>query len=132
MRSNLRAAIRRMRRGEGGYTLVETLFAMVFLAIGLLAIAQMVPLASSHLTSARVYTDSQQLAESLLEELKAADYNDAVVAAGTHTMTVDGRTLDYTVTDNAPVPGTKRIDLTVTWTESRGTKSLVFTTQIAR
>lgn len=124
---------RGFRRGrEAGFTLVETLFAMIFLAIGLLAVAQMIPLASSHIASARNYTTAQEAAETTLEDLKALPFNDASLAAGDHTLTVDGRTVAYTVTDGVPVAGTKRIDLTVTWTESRGTKTLSFTTLLTR
>jgi Tfp pilus assembly protein PilV len=108
------------------------MFALVFLGVGLLAMAQSIPLASSQLTSSRNHTTATEAAQTTLERLSALDYSAAELTAGTHTEASGKQTITYTVQDDVPVPGTKRVDLVVTWPESKGTRTLNYTTLIHR
>jgi ACT domain-containing protein len=108
------------------------MFALVFLSVGLLAIAQLIPIAGAQLTSSRNYTSSQEAAQTVLDDLGSLDYTDAQLVAGSHTIIDGARTIVYTIQDNVPLTGTKRVDLTVSWQESGGTQTVTYTTLISR
>jgi len=131
---SLRVRIKRLgrRRSDEGFTLIESMFALVFLSVGLLAIAQMIPLAGMQITSSRNHTSAQEAAQTTLDNLGLLDYNDAQLTAGTHTLDDSLRTITYSVQDNVPVANTKRVDLTVSWTEGGGGKSINYTTLISQ
>ena len=114
--------------GDEGFTLIEVLFALTFLSIGLLAMAQMIPLASSQIVSSRNHTLATELADQTLSRLQTLSMDDAELTAGTHTNTIDDRTIAYVVVDNTPVPGAKRIDLTVSWIEFGVAQTIDYTT----
>ena len=118
--------------GDGGFSLIETLFAMTFLSIGLLAMAQMIPLASSQLVQSQRHTVATETAQLVLEELSQLPFGDAALTAGTHTTTVDNQTVEYVVTDNDPVPGAKRVDLSVSWSAPGGAKTITYNTILRR
>ena len=115
-------------RRERGFSMVELLIAMVVMAIGLMGAAQMIPLAMAGVTQAGMRTRSVQIAQERLDDLVSKDYDASVLNAGTYSETVDNTTLDWTIADDSPVPGTKRIDLTVSWVTARGTQNSSFTT----
>jgi len=112
-----------------GFTLTEMLIGLVFLAIGLLAIAGM------QLTSVRGnffssnMTQASILAQDRLEGLRQLDFTDAGLGAGTHN---DGAipgtvfTRQYNV---SVVPGTTMLNImvTVSWRDSTD-HSLSFST----
>ena len=110
---------------------METMFALIFLSVGLLAIAQLMPLAGAQLTSSRNHTHSQEVAQTVLDELTSLEYNATELTAGSHTLTTEERDVTYTIQDNVPVPGTKRVDMIISWEESQGLQAINYTTLIA-
>jgi len=132
--SSLSRRIKRLgrRSSEEGFTLIESMFALVFLSVGLLAIAQLIPLAGMQLTSSRNHTQAQEAAQTQLDNLGLLDYDDAALTAGSHVVNDGTRTITYTVQNNVPLTGTKRVNLRVTWTEGGGTKSINYTTLISQ
>jgi prepilin-type N-terminal cleavage/methylation domain-containing protein len=119
------------RRRAAGFSVVELLIAMVVMAIGLLGAAQMIPLAMAGVTQAGNRSRSVQLAQERLDDLMGSDFDSSALIAGTYSEAVDNTTIDWTIADDSPVPGTKRIDLTVSWQTSRGTRSSSFTTYLS-
>jgi type IV pilus assembly protein PilV len=118
--------------GDGGFSLIEVMFAVTFLGIGLLAIAQLIPAGLAGVTQARVRTNAVQAAQEQLDALRAGDFEDAALTAGDYTLD-DGRfTLDWTIADDQPMAGMKRVDLTVSWEERSGTQSVVFNTYLTQ
>lgn len=63
-------------RGEAGFTLVEALCAIVILAFGLIAVANLLLVASTSNTTANLSTAATTLAVQQLEVLKAVPFND--------------------------------------------------------
>ena len=70
--------------GEAGFTLVEALCAIVILAFGLIAITNLLLVASTSNTTANLSTAAATLATQQLEVLKAVPFNDpgGLLAAG--------------------------------------------------
>lgn len=114
-------------RGEG-FSLVEVMIAITFLGIGLLAIGQLVPAGMAGITQARVRTNAVQAAQMRVDELQSEDFTSAALTAGTYTETVGNYTLSWTIIDNTPVPGSKRINLVASWPVLTGTKTARLTT----
>jgi Tfp pilus assembly protein PilV len=121
-----------VRSAAAGFSLIEVLFAIAFLGFGLLAVAQMIPLATRQVTSSKVITDAVASGQTKMEELKMLDYADADLAAGSHTDTIGRFTRTWVVTDDVPSSGTKRVDLAVTWENAQGTQEATMTTHIMR
>jgi type IV pilus assembly protein PilV len=120
----------RAGRGDRGFSLIEVMIAVTFLGVGLLAIAQLIPYGLAGVTQARVRTNAVNAAQARLDALSASDYESAALTPGDYTET-DGRyTLDWTVTDNQPIQGMKRIDLSVSWDEKSGTKTVELNTYV--
>ena len=119
-------------RPQGGFSLIEVMFAIAFLGFGLLAVAQMMPLATRQVVSSKQLTDGVAVGQTLMEELKMDDYAGASLTAGSHTRTSGVYTLDWIVTNNVPVTGSKRVDLTVCWNVSGQTRTTEMSTYITR
>jgi Tfp pilus assembly protein PilV len=117
---------------QAGFSLLEVVFAMVFLSIGLLATAQMIPAGLAGVTQARVRTNAVQAAQQRLEELRSADFLSADLAAGTYTESNGDYTVQWIITDDAPVPGSKRVDITSTWSTVTGTQTSTLMTYVTR
>jgi type IV pilus modification protein PilV len=121
---------KRLRESSEGFTLIEILIAMTFLAIGLMGIAQLVPLGMAGVTQARVRTNAVQAAQEKMDELRAEDFDSAALTAGDYTEVNGNYTLAWTVTDSIPVPGSKRIALTSSWDAPRGTQNVNLATYV--
>jgi Tfp pilus assembly protein PilV len=104
------------------------MIAMTFLSIGLLAVAQLIPLGMGGVTQARVRTNAVQAAQQQIDILRAADIADVV--PGNYTLTDGQYNLAWTVVADTPVPGVKRIDLTASWQHYTGTKTVSLTTHV--
>ncbi|TPW15972.1 MAG: hypothetical protein FD129_807 [bacterium] len=123
---------RASRSSRDGFSLIEVMFAIAFLGFGLLAVAQMMPLATRQVVSAKQLTDAMAQGQSLMEQLKMDDYNGSTLTAGDHTRQVGNFALAWTVTANEPVVGSKRIDLTISWNVSGTTETAEMSTYVTR
>jgi type IV pilus modification protein PilV len=127
------APARRGRRSRSeGFSLLETMIAMVVLGIGLLGVAQMIPLALAGVTQAGLRTSAVQAAQQRLDNLRSSEFADAALQAGTYTETLNGYSLAWTITDDDPVEGSKRIALTASWETVHGTRTTDLSTFITR
>jgi prepilin-type N-terminal cleavage/methylation domain-containing protein len=121
-------------KGDSGFTLIELLVAVSILSAGLLALGSMqIGAIRGNAYSANV-TEGSNLAADRLEKLLALPYTHADLTSGTH---VDpnpptGRTVRWTIVDDAPLANTKTVTLTVQWTDHAAQKSVSIQRIIAR
>ena len=116
-----RQAKRAIRKGDGGFSLIEVVFALTFLAVGILAVAAMIPAGTRGVTQSRVLTSGLMAAQVKLEDLKGMPYQ--TLTAGTFSDTTSVFTRTWTVTDSVPMAGCKKIQVTSTWTDSHGAQT---------
>lgn len=121
---------RRKPSRDEGFSLIEVMVAMTFLGIGLLAVAQMVPLGMAGVTQARVRTNAVQAAQEKLEDLRAEPFSSPSLTPGVYTEANGNYTLDWSIADDTPVPGSKRVLLTASWQHFSGTKNVRLTTYV--
>ena len=117
-------------RDAGGYSLIEVMIAMTFLSIGLLAVGQMVPAGLAGITQARVRTNAVQAAQQRMDTLRSSEFSSAALAAGTYSETQGNYTITWTITNNNPVPGSKRINMAASWQTKQGTQTSNLTTYV--
>lgn len=122
---------RPLRRNDSrGFSLIEIMVAMTFLGIGLLAVAQMVPLGMAGVVQARLRTNATQAAQEKVDELRGEDFTSAALTAGDYTEDTGDYNLQWTIADDTPVPGIKRVEVTASWEHWSGTKTVDLTTHI--
>lgn len=121
---------RRGAQGAGGFSLIEVVFALTFLAVGILAVAAMIPAGTRGVSQSRVLTSGLMAAQVKLEDLKGTPF--ASLNAGTFSDTTSVFTRTWTVTDSVPMAGCKKIDVQSTWTDSHGTQSTQLTSYVSK
>ena len=125
---------------ENGFSLLEVLIALVILAIGLLAVAQMQITAIKGNAFGSGMTSASSLAANTLERLMALPYNDAQLTASPWQqdsitgveggVNNAGYVREYQVEDNTPRLGMKQITVRIVWTDSNGRpKNVIIATQ---
>ena len=112
MSDNRNAVSSKRPAGEAGFTLVEALCAIVILAFGLIAITNLLLVASTSNTTANLSTAATTLAAQQLENLKAIPFADAnaiptaALAAGGD---LDADAAGFFTDPPADIPGVGRI-----------------------
>ena len=116
----------RAMQNDTGFTIIEVVIAISILAVGLLGVAAMQTSAIQVNSAAGRMTTRINWAQDKMEELKALPFSDPwLEETGSPTVpdsagnphqetTSDGYTVSWNVTDDSPVPNTKRIVVTVT------------------
>jgi Tfp pilus assembly protein PilV len=101
--------------GQTGSSLVELMMSLVFLSIGLLGVAQMIPTGMYQVEQAQLRTRAVQAAQERLEAIRSSDFDAPELVPGAYSETVGRYTISWTVVDASPVPGSKRIDVAASW-----------------
>lgn len=117
-------------RSNDGFSLIEVVFALTFLAVGILAVAAMIPAGTRGVSQSRVVTSGLMAAQVKLEQLRGTTF--MALTPGTFSDTTSVFTRTWTVTDSIPMTGCKRIQVTSRWTDSRGTQSTTLTSYVTR
>ena len=77
---------------------------------------QLAPKATQYANHGRKLSEANGLAQGLIEELRALPSNDALLQAGTFTdSTRTGFVRSWQITDNNPINGMKRVEVTVSF-----------------
>ena len=126
-----RPAVRLVALADG-FSLLEVIFALVFLGVGLLAVAGMIPLATHQIVAAKNVSGAVAAGQTQMEQLRTTDYNDPALVAGTYASTSGQYNLSWTIQDDTPVPWSKRVTMTVTWTTSSGPETTTMSTIVTR
>lgn len=113
-----------------GFSLIEVLFALTFLAVGILAVAAMIPAGTRGVTQSRVLTSGLMAAQVKLEDLKGTAFTALVPGTFRDTTSVFVRT--WTITDSIPMAGCKKLDVTATWTDSHGSQTAQLSSYVTR
>jgi Tfp pilus assembly protein PilV len=125
-----RRARARRQGAASGFSLIEVMFALTFLAVGILAVASMIPAGTRGVSESRTITSSLMAAQLKMEDLRGQTFN--ALAVGTFADTTSGFSRSWTVTDSVPTPGCKRIKVTASWSDKRGGQSTVLTSYVTR
>jgi len=102
----------REKRGQQGFTLIEVLIAMAIFSVGILAVGAMQITSTNSNASARIHTEEYTWVVDQIERLTALDYDLGDLTAGDHAVVQDPYTVSWTVVDDTPVAGAKRITVT--------------------
>lgn len=121
---------RRRGRAAEGFSLIEVMFALTFLAVGILAVASMIPAGTRGVSESRTITSGLMAAQLKLEELRGTPYSS--LPAGSHADTVSVFARTWTVTDSIPTAGCKRVLVTSSWSDARGAQSTTLTSYVTR
>lgn len=119
---------RRRVKSDHGFTLIEVSVALSILAIGLLSLAAMVPLAKSDVTRSDQRTRAVFLAQETAEWLHGLAYSDPLLTPGTHNdanFDQPGYTRSWSVTAGTPMANVKRVTVTISRTTGTGQNSSV-------
>ncbi|MEW6684805.1 MAG: prepilin-type N-terminal cleavage/methylation domain-containing protein [Candidatus Edwardsbacteria bacterium] len=125
----LKAKSKKRIANKRGFTLIELLVAITLLAIGILAIAGLMPLGSRSGEQARTLTRGIELAQQRMEYIKTLPYTHVELNKGYHppaggAITPTPEQVEkfqryYRVEDSIPMPNMKRVSVTVKWIAPR-------------
>ena len=123
-----------------GTTLIEVMFALIVLAIGIVAVARVFPSAAKAQIKSRMLTSGTYYAREKIEELGALAWSDTALTAGRHPggTATEGlgasgawnRYYDVTVM-SAPLTDLKKVTVTVSWYQG-GNRSTTTTTYLRK
>jgi prepilin-type N-terminal cleavage/methylation domain-containing protein len=107
------------RRGERGVSLIEIMVALIILGIAITMAMRTLPESNTVTTRARNVTKATNLVQQKLEQLRSLPYQDPLLSNGAHTdpgNPIDSHfTRTWTVQDDYPYTGMKRVNVTVTF-----------------
>lgn len=123
--------VRRRVDGEDrGFSLLEVLFALTFLAVGIMAVASMIPAGTRGVSQSRVLTTGLMAAQVKMEDLKGTPFLN--LTPGTYSDTTSVFTRTWTVTDSVPMAGCKKLSVTSRWIDSHGSQATVLTSYVSK
>ena len=113
-----------------GFSLVEVVFALTFLAVGILAVAALIPTGTRGVSRSQVLTSGLMSAQVKLEELKGTAFTSLTPGTFHDTTSVYVRT--WTVTDSVPMSGCKKLDVSTSWTVARGIQTAALSSYVTQ
>ncbi len=106
--------------GSRGFTLIEVLMALAIFSIGILAVGTMQINSANSNTGARIQTEEYTWVVGQIERLTALNYDHGDLSEDDdHSVDQGPYTVSWTVVDDSPVEGAKRITVTATGDHAR-------------
>lgn len=124
---------KRLMWPEEGFTLIEIMITLVIMSIGLMALAGLQISAIRGNAFSKRLTTAISIAQSRLEQVKNTPY--ANIQSESSTQVTESNlnfTRQVTVTNNSPLPNTKRVEVAVTWTQASKTYTVPISTIISQ
>ncbi len=122
----LAAKMIRPKRGSQGFTLLEVLMAFAIFSVGILAVGALQINSANTNTGARIHTEESTWVADQIERLTSLSYNDADLDPNDpadpndfHSVVHGPYTISWTVVEDSPVAGAKRIVVTATGSHHR-------------
>lgn len=107
---------RKQGKAEHGFTLIEVMIALAIFSIGFLGLTKMQITSIQGNDIAGNYTEGSAWGVSQIEDLMTMAYDNAALNDGTTGTATQGiYTMNWSVTEDAPVPNVKTINIIVTW-----------------
>jgi prepilin-type N-terminal cleavage/methylation domain-containing protein len=108
------------KRAQGGFTLVEVVVALIVVAIGIIGLSIVFPLATRDVGKSGVMSKAVELCQEKIEDFHMTGYDAIDLDPGyTHADTLNPIGGVYTRTwetyGDVPMPGCKRVVVRVTW-----------------
>jgi prepilin-type N-terminal cleavage/methylation domain-containing protein len=122
----------RLRHERAGFSLIELLMAIVFIGIGVVAVAGLFPLATKNVNDGKLLSTALGRAQEKLEDLEVAGFSSAVMTPGNYTDTLGTYVRTWAVQDSVPNDGTKMVTVSVGWPTNRGGEHVTLVTYVAR
>jgi len=123
-------------RNRAGFSLTEVMIALVVFGIGLVGLASSLPNGMQSREKARRMSVATFLNKEQIERLRSLSFNDADLADGLHTdptNPIDGVfNRRWQVQDDSPLPGMKRVTVSVSFVTDSADSQAVSTTQLTR
>lgn len=119
-------------RGSSGFSLLELVFAMVLLSIGLLGVASIFPLGTRFVNSGKITSTAVAFASEKMEELQSLPGDSAELQAGTYSDEITPYKRNWSIVDDMPIAGMKHLQVTTSWDTSRGTRQVTLETYVFR
>jgi len=124
----------RGRRREAGFTAVELIIAITFFGILMVGFLGVFPLGMRTVEKGERMTMASSMAQDEIERLKTLELTDADLVAGNHADAANPLlgvyTRTWTVTDDTPLAGMKRIDMTVSFSDNGIPRNILISTYL--
>jgi Tfp pilus assembly protein PilV len=132
MRISAKTLLARLRKDGVGFSLLELLMAIVFIGIGIMAVAALFPLATKNVNDGRLVSTAVGRAQEKLEELQMAGYSSALMSPGAYSDTLGTYVRSWAVQDSMPNDGSKMVTVSVAWPTNKGGDQVTLTTYVAK
>jgi type IV pilus assembly protein PilV len=118
---------------EEGFTLVEIMIALIVLSVGLVALAGLQVSAIRGNAFSKRMTTAVSIANARIEQIKNTPY--ANIQSESSTKVIQSNmnfARQVTVINDSPLPNTKTVNVTVTWSEGSKSHSTPITTIVSQ
>ncbi|MBN1571823.1 MAG: prepilin-type N-terminal cleavage/methylation domain-containing protein [Deltaproteobacteria bacterium] len=117
---------------ERGFSILENMISMAIFSVGILSISMLFTQTMTFTHNSEKMSVATNLAKGKLEELRNTPY--ANIVPGTDSETVDNVKFDleWTVTNDSPVKGVRKVVMEISWTDLRKDHTIEFETLFSR
>jgi type IV pilus assembly protein PilV len=118
---------------EEGFTLIEIMIALLVMSIGLTALAAVQISAIRGNAFSKRMTTAVSIADEKIEQIKSIPYANILSESSIQiTQSNMNFTRQVTVTNNSPLPNSRKVEVVVTWSEGSKSHSVPITTIVSQ